>query len=372
MSRWWNRARSLLRIALPWFPAPLVVFCAVALTVRFTTRDANVPSALFYYVGQPLVIGVCLLFAAAIWWSAHRRSLALLTVVIGLACCGWWRQTSFAPDHEVFSPRVATARLMLWNLNGAWLGTRALGKIIGAQKPDVAGLLETWMPDPLIEEVIQASGIPYHFATVGVEYGMILLVRGDIRDVRTETIARRTQLLAARVTLDAGSAYVALVDVPSYPLRSRSEPLNAIGRVARELRDEQLILFGDFNTPPDSMYFASLRGELRNAFETAGEGYAPTWPMPFPVLTLDQVWLGPAWSAQRCRAHTTLFSDHRYLVCDAAPAPKVALTPDALQSATPSTPSSARAAPIFDENRESPWSPLYPDNSRRYSTGDTP
>lgn len=367
MSDGWNRLWSILRPCLPWLPIPLVAFLAVALITRFTARDANVPLALIYYFGQPFVFAAFLMAAALIWWTARLRSLAIVALLLAGACGVWWAQANFAPYRETTAPRIASARLMLWNLNGAWLGTRALGKIIREEQPDVVGLLETWLSEPLLHEVIQASEIPYNYAYAGQDYGMILLARGSVLDVRSENIAARTHLLAARLELAAGSARVALVDVPSNPFRSRSIPLNAVGLLARELRDEPLVLFGDFNTPPDSLHFAALRSELRNAFEAAGEGYAPTWPMPLPLLALDQVWLGRAWEALRCRARTTLFSDHRYLICDMAPLPGSAALRRAPGGAIDSRPRGADAmAPA------APWGPLHFAIREHYDTVDAP
>ena len=80
--------------------------------------------------------------------------------------------------------------------------------------------------------------------------------------------------------------------------------------------EARTILVGDFNTPLDSAYIAPLRKEMTNAFEASGSGCAATWPMPLPVLSLDQVWTTPSLRPVRCEHFGSWRSDHRAVVAE--------------------------------------------------------
>lgn len=62
---------------------------------------------------------------------------------------------------------------------------------------------------------------------------------------------------------------------------------------------------------------APLRARYRHAFEVSGSGWAGSWPVPLPLLGLDQVWVDPrivpTHSALRWSA-----SDHAALHVDLA------------------------------------------------------
>ncbi|HVJ67010.1 MAG TPA: endonuclease/exonuclease/phosphatase family protein, partial [Caulifigura sp.] len=77
------------------------------------------------------------------------------------------------------------------------------------------------------------------------------------------------------------------------------------------LRKNPVIIIGDFNTPMDSVHLGLLRNMgLTEAFESAGSGYQPTWPVPCPVLSLDQIWLDPRLQPISCSRHWSWRSDH--------------------------------------------------------------
>jgi vancomycin resistance protein VanJ len=70
-------------------------------------------------------------------------------------------------------------------------------------------------------------------------------------------------------------------------------------------------VMGDFNAPIESVWLDRFRSEFREAFLTAGAGYAPTWPDPAPVLKLDQIWLNRRLDVRRAWQTRTWRSDHR-------------------------------------------------------------
>jgi hypothetical protein len=53
------------------------------------------------------------------------------------------------------------------------------------------------------------------------------------------------------------------------------------------------VIVGDFNTPRGSESLNVVAGDMHHAFNDAGRGYAATWPRKFPIIAIDQAFLGP-------------------------------------------------------------------------------
>ncbi len=71
------------------------------------------------------------------------------------------------------------------------------------------------------------------------------------------------------------------------------------------------MLLGDFNTPVDSVWLSAIRARFDNAFEVAGNGILATWPLPLPVLALDQVWVSDQLGVSCAKIGWSMLSDHR-------------------------------------------------------------
>jgi len=78
------------------------------------------------------------------------------------------------------------------------------------------------------------------------------------------------------------------------------------------------LLLGDFNTPADSVHLEAVRSRMTNAFDVAGTGFRGTWPMPLPVLALDQVWTSEGVTPLRCVHRNLGWSRHQAVVVDVA------------------------------------------------------
>jgi vancomycin resistance protein VanJ len=106
------------------------------------------------------------------------------------------------------------------------------------------------------------------------------------------------------------------VDLQPNPLRSRRPAFEALDRLVEAHAGERIVLMGDFNTPGDSRHWHGLRKHLMHAFESAGNGLADTWPLPFPVLGLDHVWTSTSIRIAACRQPWWWLSDHRPVIAD--------------------------------------------------------
>jgi endonuclease/exonuclease/phosphatase family metal-dependent hydrolase len=141
-------------------------------------------------------------------------------------------------------------------------------------------------------------------------------VRGAIAENHHVTLGDHSRCHVVRITVDGRSLTVVLVDLESSPFQSRREWFARLEAELARLRDESIVVLGDFNTPRESVYFRSWRGRFQHAFEVAGRGFTETWPAPLPLLCLDHVWVSNDWRVLQCRKPWHPPHDHFGLVVD--------------------------------------------------------
>ena len=110
--------------------------------------------------------------------------------------------------------------------------------------------------------------------------------------------------------------FVMIVDFDAIVAYSRKPAFDRLFQLIDAIGDVPLIVMGDFNTPSDSVHFTELRKRMKSAFESAGSGYAKTWPMPLPVLDIDHIWVSRHFEIAACGHRTTFLSDHRAVFAD--------------------------------------------------------
>ena len=147
---------------------------------------------------------------------------------------------------------------------------------------------------------------------------LLCLARGEIQRRESGRLGPGSFYAEFDIVVKGRAISVLQVDVVATPWRSRREPIERIAQLVSERHDRPLIVAGDFNTPRDATECTPLRAHLANAWEAAGRGCGDTWPMPFPVLSLDHVWLGGGLRAVRCEHGVSAWSDHRPVIVDLA------------------------------------------------------
>lgn len=105
-------------------------------------------------------------------------------------------------------------------------------------------------------------------------------------------------------------------------IESRGPAFAELTEAVRPHLGRNLIVLGDFNTPRESVFFIPLRAEMTHAFEAAGRGLAETWPLPLPMLNLDQIWTNRGLRVRHCEHGYSFRSDHRAVIADFAFTPQ--------------------------------------------------
>ncbi len=305
------------------------VLIVMAVVVRCTVQD-RWPGLLLLFFATPWPV---ITAGAAIWavywfrrgWAGEagsapstvidRRSSWLTGVGLGVVCvaalAAWlthdwqWRR---AKDVR------GSLRLAHWNVDRPIMRQAGDFRWLAAQDADLISIAEREPRKINMKARWQAAFPDYQLVTARGE--TLLMVRGEVLSVSKDMRHEGSFATTIRTRIRGHEVTVLQVDINGTPWASRAGALDRVAAIVHEHRAENLILVGDFNTPLDSVFIAPLRAEMVNAFETAGSGCAATWPMPLPVLSLDQVWTSPTLRPVRCEHFGSWRSDHRAVVAE--------------------------------------------------------
>jgi endonuclease/exonuclease/phosphatase (EEP) superfamily protein YafD len=285
----------------------MAVYVVVGVAIRLTIKDAIPFLAAIYYAVPLPAMTLAAVFAGLLWAFLKRPRIALLSFAIGFTCAWWtYQHTCFANlDQASSSDRC----VVFWNVSSGRLGWARVVETLKSQNPDVIGLVESgggsseamarWREDFPDHELSELEG------------GMLLLSKGRIISDAYGSLGKGGRYKQLALETGTGVLHVFIVDIDSDPLMQRREVLEKLAEITSALGDEPTLVMGDFNTPGDSLHFGALRRTFDNAFESHGNGYSPTWPIPVPVLQLDHIWVNRQIVLSQCKAEWTLISDHR-------------------------------------------------------------
>lgn len=285
---------------LGWGSRIVVMAGLLALVARLTIRDQWPLYAPLYYATPWPVL-------ALVFWPEIVRRLVLRRgywVPAGLAllsagCLLAWPLYSFrlrgeevpvGPEAQEAAETELT--LMLWNVAGF---SRAPYTEF---TPYLRGELAIWIEAPLFFPEEQMRRLEHRlpgYRLFRPGDGILVFHRGEVQEhVRRVLTATGGVAHYIRLGLPGGTSLICLIcDLASSPLHSRREALASLASFAREsiaLTDAPAILCGDFNTPGESALLDPLREIGVRAHDLGGRGWRETWPEPFPLLDLDQIW----------------------------------------------------------------------------------
>ncbi|MCE9612394.1 MAG: endonuclease/exonuclease/phosphatase family protein [Chthoniobacter sp.] len=303
--------KAIARLLVPGAYAAAVLL-VVGLALRLTTRDEIDGCALLFYVTPWPVIAVGVGVLAVFWAWKKRRVAAWMFAVLAVGAGAAWLGANWF--WHPLPTRRGELRVIHWNVSRPTSGLPAVARWLRAQDADVITLAEGHRRGFSNLARWQAEMPGYEVAEFPGE--MTCLVRGRILAQESRMIARNSY--GALLQIETRGRVLTLVqaDLTARPRQSRRNAFrNLTDRIAPHF-GENLIVLGDFNTPRESVHLAPLRAEMANAFEAAGRGLADTWPMPLPVLSLDQIWGSRRLRPVSCTHGHSLRSDHRAVIAD--------------------------------------------------------
>jgi vancomycin resistance protein VanJ len=282
------------------------LLAGVGVLLRLTVCDCYQPWAIIFYA-TPVPILAVLMCIAGWAWGRSQMPLRRISLLCGALFIAWtiWSDCGF---HKSPSNRDGI-QLVVWNVAHSRCGLSSIAKQIRLWDLPLVALVEADTYKKSMAEQWRSELSGYDIAEA--HFGGLLAVRGHILSKRWHSLSETSYCDQFDVLLGDDEFTVLLVDVASTIAASRRRPLERLALIAGELRQRPLVILGDFNTPDDSVWFEPLRQHCLSVFRTCGTGYGPTWPVPAPVLVLDQIWVNHRIDAKDCSTGWSWLSDHR-------------------------------------------------------------
>jgi vancomycin resistance protein VanJ len=224
---------------------------------------------------------------------------------------GMWLMESWRSGQPSREP--ADLRVVHWNVGRPSARFAGIARVLREYDADVYTIAEP------VPRSGKGGDWRQSFPGYAAEFapgGLLCLVRGEISSRKIGQLGTACYYALYEARVKERDIRVLQVDLNGFPSFSRREPLRRLADMAEALRDRPLIIAGDFNTPRDSVHYEPLRKSFVDCFEKVGIGSGETWPMPLPVLSLDQVWTGWGIGPVRCRHDVSFRSDHRAVVSE--------------------------------------------------------
>lgn len=284
------------------------ILVLIGLVDRFTVRDSVDLLAPIFYALPPAVLAVLSLYAMIAFALKRQRKRFLLFLLVAVGCLAYWTRTEFRRPSA--SPEQGDVPVFLWNASSNLIPQPSVD-LLHQSNADIIGMVEAGDSRATLEWY--AAELPsYHFAHFGE--GLVIGAHGRVSNRTLGDLGGFGKFASAEIELDRspGKAMtVIVVDINSDPLRSRRPAFEALQKIIEEQGDRPIMVMGDFNTPGDSACFDSMRAQFRDAFETAGESWSSTWPIPAPVMALDHIWFSKHFSIAHSKLGWATTSDHR-------------------------------------------------------------
>ncbi len=309
----WN-LRQRLASTIPVVSVILVAVWAVGQMLR----DLNSFTALMFYF-PTTILAMWLFFL--VWFSKRRRGLYLALSAFPLAMLvlveNQWIRPQI-PDADVAGSSKANEfrtsaqatsrsplRLVHWNLCHGLMGWEKQWRYLESLEADVIVLSE--IPEPFDTTTLIG------FDVLEVD-GMAVACHG--RMTKSGPLVRGGALHACHVTchLADGTLEVLIADMTSNLRVPRDPYLRPFVKLLAERNVD--VSLGDFNAPRRSLAFSDLPPGFRHGYDAAGAGWSSTWPVPIPVLAIDQCIVGPRLKPVRYELDSTFLSDHRIQILD--------------------------------------------------------
>ncbi len=235
--------------------------------------------------------------------------MGLIFLLIGMAIYFFMHNFGMAKKE---SSQADNSHILFWNVAQSQpLPTDIIIKHINANSPEIVALGEAFKVSKSDLDILKASFPGYEFKIL---YGtMLIAVKGSINDVVYEAEAEVYRLNYITATINKKQIRIVLVDIYASPLLNKEIPLNIIHDFIE--MHEVDVLIGDFNTPYESVFFTEYKTNF-NSFHPYSIGMTYTWPIPLPLIEIDQIWLSKRYQPLSLQKFSYKNSDHKLLIAE--------------------------------------------------------
>ena len=233
-------------------------------------------------------------------------------------------------------PETGDFSVLTWNIQAGLSGPEKIAQILAEQKVDVIALQEARIPsaqpggvDPLPAIL---TALKCQVARGGERGELVILSRltmqtqrlhnlGGLRQALDQPVERNGKLIhILDVHLMTGDPQGLLRGEPAMSRRrvilsaaTRRLQADSLVKVVDAIQ-EPVVLLGDFNSPPSSIAYRTLRNSLTDTFAEAGWGWGLSYPANHPFWRIDYVW-SKGLTPVSCQVLNLPASDHRAVLC---------------------------------------------------------
>lgn len=317
---------------LHWLAALVGLFTIGCALLRFTLADSVHPLGILFYASPLSVLTAGSLFCLVVATRFRQWRRGVLWLILTGFFFTIWIQRDFRwspqPPQQT-SDSSPSISVLLWNI-ARKTDLTDTAAALRARDADVIALIEI-AGDPKEWRQSLRDLLPdYDISVLGG--GMALLVRGTAETAIPHSLGGGSEAREITATVKGIEFTFLVVDINANLQISREEALRNLATIADNLSNKRIIILGDFNTPPDSVWLNPLRQNHLQIFETCGRGYRATWPIPLPLIQLDQIWTNHLTNPIACEHYGLFLSDHSQVVAIIQPAQSVADPTDNLAS----------------------------------------
>lgn len=265
----------------------MIVLITTALVIRLTVKD-GLRGADFIFYATPLAVLILLTLVVAFgfYWLKKRR----WATISMLACCVltvWWLSQDWRFSSAPTQDETGATRILFWNVARRHDLSPAL-RVLQSRDADIIGLAEVEGSPEKRRAELQAALPSYSVSVLGG--GLYLLCKGESGVATATTLGPSSIARLIQVHQRDQIWPIVLVDIYGNPFHSRIPLINRLAEFCDSAEQCPVIIMGDFNLPSDAASLASLRDDYRLLSNEVGTGYSGTWPVPVPVMQLDQIW----------------------------------------------------------------------------------
>ncbi|MGJ8590910.1 MAG: endonuclease/exonuclease/phosphatase family protein [Aquaticitalea sp.] len=286
----------------------LITFLSLVI-VHFVVKDRfQYISALYYGCPLPIII----IFGLMVAFIFRKRKPLNYLLLLALLAMGIYYFTHYFGTAYDDDSGAETSRILFWNVAQKQpMPTDLLIKHIKDSKAEIIALVEAIDVSDEDLHILKTALPEYQFQALNGE--MFIGVKGTIEFVvfDSEEIIYRYNYLTLKI--DNEEVSVMIADVYASPLLNKEIPLQIIHQVAKENKTD--ILVGDFNTPYESVFFESFKEDF-NSFHPYSLGLSSTWPIPIPMIEIDQIWMDKSFQPIQMEKFSYDASDHKLLIAE--------------------------------------------------------
>lgn len=271
-------------------------------------RDATPLTGFLFYIPSALLF-VLLICGGFYAFRAKQRVLGVfllsLAVVPAFAVL---RIENHLLTNQSRRTDQQTLRLVHWNVFRGHLGWDGIQKELRLSRPDVCVLSE--IPDAA---AISSSLIGTGWSSLRFS-NMAIMARGSLEEGRWLYQREGVEAYGAVWKSPQGVCRVMVIDLASSLSLPRAPRLLIVRKLMADWHPD--IVVGDFNAPRLSNGLCPLPTGFVHAYEVVGTGWSYTWPMPFPVYSIDQCIVGKRILPVAYSLESSFRSDHRRQIFD--------------------------------------------------------